>query len=210
MLLNYCYDLILNFLDYYCPFYEWDKNDSFDYVEKIPIFRVTTDDIFNLCNYEIIIDNLLLNKIENETILKNDLLDSIEYACVFTDTFNSIAIEFDKNGRSILKSYFLIEDDIRISKLSKKFDINNIKYKVLDKTICNKELKQITNIKNDLVNMIDIDFEEHNDDKIIFLYMELFNKNIDDVGVAYHLLKEKIVSCDSFEILKLFKYINCV
>ena len=38
--MNYYYDILLNFQDVYCMFYEWDSTDSIDFVKKIPLFHV--------------------------------------------------------------------------------------------------------------------------------------------------------------------------
>ena len=40
--MNYYYDIVLNLNEELYEFYEWEENDSIDFIKKIPLFRVST------------------------------------------------------------------------------------------------------------------------------------------------------------------------
>ena len=46
--MNIVYDIVLNFFNVeegFYEFYEWSKNDSLTYIEKIPIMKVQSEQI---------------------------------------------------------------------------------------------------------------------------------------------------------------------
>ena len=46
--MKYIYDLELNFKNKYYDFYEWEKKDKITHIKKIPSYKVTDEDIYNL------------------------------------------------------------------------------------------------------------------------------------------------------------------
>ena len=48
--MNYIYDIALNFQKYFCEFYEWRREDKISNIRKIPLYRITTNDINTLKN----------------------------------------------------------------------------------------------------------------------------------------------------------------
>ena len=49
----YIYDIALNFQKNYYQFFEWNRHDKIKNFSKIPIYRVSDDDIMNLKDNEI-------------------------------------------------------------------------------------------------------------------------------------------------------------
>ena len=46
--MDYYYDVLLNFQDNYYMFYEWDEDDTIEYVKKIPLIHVDSKTILNM------------------------------------------------------------------------------------------------------------------------------------------------------------------
>ena len=38
--MNYYYDVLLNFQEKYCMFYEWDEQDEIEFLKKIPLYHI--------------------------------------------------------------------------------------------------------------------------------------------------------------------------
>ena len=55
----YIYDLLLNIIDSnrLVDFYEWNSEDVFDKIKKIPLFRIKSIDMENIINGNIKVDN---------------------------------------------------------------------------------------------------------------------------------------------------------
>ena len=65
--MNYIYDILLNFNDNYFDFYDWNKSDNITEVKKIPIFKITSEDMYKIKNNYVIFDNEFKSKIKNQT-----------------------------------------------------------------------------------------------------------------------------------------------
>ena len=71
----YYYDILLNFgSEELYDFYEWESSDALEYVKKIPLFRVSTDTLFDNLNYHITYDEEVLLQIQDKTVLKKTLI----------------------------------------------------------------------------------------------------------------------------------------
>ena len=132
------YDIILNLLDgnrIYEPF-EWNKKDNIEHIKKIPMIRVTTNTLDDIINTTFVIDNNLLNNIYKKSEVYTDTgVSKIDYALLFTDTYKVVAVEFNKDGKSLFKSYLLLDEEEEILDLSNQIELKNINYKVLKKNI---------------------------------------------------------------------------
>ena len=188
----YVYDIVVNFTNkYYYDFYEWDNKDNIINVKKIPLFRVSTNTIYDFINYKIKIDQSFLMIIENKTIMFKKNRDKYIYSAVFSDTEKSIVLNFDNKGNVIFKSAMLFdeEDDTNSISMNKKEEI--IKYKkysinkskllrndIIKKNTVEKELKKI------------YDNKEYN--KLKYIYYELFDIYLSDYNLVYNSLLQNI------------------
>ena len=68
--MNYIYDIVLNFQDNYYNFFEWNRDDKIKNILKIPLYRVTDEDIKILKNNKIKVDKKLIDKIVKDKINK--------------------------------------------------------------------------------------------------------------------------------------------
>ena len=114
--MNYYYDIILNWnenIPY--NFYEWNDYDYLELIKKIPLIKIKHKTLVDIWSNNIKINKEFLNNIKDKTLVsgKNSIC-KIDYACLFTDNKNVIAIEFNNNGESINRSKLLIDDEINV------------------------------------------------------------------------------------------------
>jgi len=170
--MNYIYDIYLNLNDTLYDFFDWNKNDKLIHIKKIPIIMVSNDIIKELINYKIKIDSETLNNIYDKTELWN-FSEKIDFCTLFSDNTNIMAIQFDKNGNSIKKSYLMIDEELEILDETKKFKVKELNYKVINKTYpilkTRKEVKEENFIESELKNI--------ENDKLNYIYFECFGKH---------------------------------
>ena len=177
--MEYYYDVLLNFQENYCMFYEWDKEDTIEFVKKIPLFHVDGETLINMINKKIVVKKDFLKKIENKTKLKQNKY--LEYTAIFGDGKNSICLEFDKDGNVINKSSLILDDELNINEFM--YNINQIKidYEIKGKEIFRKDTRQDLKIKKILRLEINDMYENKEFSKLKFIYLEWFNELINDL-----------------------------
>ena len=135
--MNYYYDILLNFQDTYCMFYEWAQDDSIDFIKKIPLFHVDNKTYKDLLTKKIKINSLFLQSILNKTKVKQNKL--LKYACIFGDGKNALAVEFNDNGIINYKSSILLEDELNINEFMYSIELCKLDYEIIAKDILRKE-----------------------------------------------------------------------
>ena len=174
--MNYIYDIVLCFNKYNLDinFYEWNKNDSFTYIEKIPVYRVTDIGMNEINNHLIRIDKDLLNCIYNKTICRNEI---INYSLLITDMNRVVGLKFDSKGLLIEKSNLLIdEEDVVIEECSL-LDLDIFNYELLDSYSNELFLTRSEKfMKNSLLEEINHLYNNKKYDEINYLYYEVFSK----------------------------------
>lgn len=210
--MNFYYEIKLNFSDNELyKFYEWSENDKLDLIKKIPIIKVKTALLKEIYNNNFEISEDLFNYISGKTIVKDNL--NIENACIFCDTKNCIAIEFDKNRKSIARSTLLLEDENNICEVSFSIKTKDIEIKKIDKLNYSHEFRQETKIKNVITKEILELYKNKDKNKLEYLYYEWFNEkeaNLDIIlkKMLQDIKKElKSIHCEIYKIIKMsYKY----
>lgn len=210
--MNFYYEIKLNFSDNELyKFYEWSENDKLDLIKKIPIIKVKTALLKEIYNNNFEISEDLFNYISGKTIVKDNL--TIENACIFCDTKNCIAIEFDKNRKSIARSSLLLEDENNICEVSFSIKMKDIEIKKIDKLNYSHEFRQETKIKNVITKEILELYKNKDKNKLEYLYYEWFNEketNLDIIlkKMLQDIKKElKSIHCEIYKIIKMsYKY----
>lgn len=210
--MNFYYEIKLNFSDNELyKFYEWSENDKLDLIKKIPIIKVKTALFKEIYNNNFEISEDLFNYISGKTIVKDNL--NIENACIFCDTKNCIAIEFDKNRKSIARSTLLLEDENNICEVSFSIKMKDIEIKKIDKLNYSHEFRQETKIKNVITKEILELYKNKDKNKLEYLYYEWFNEketNLDIIlkKMLQDIKKElKSIHCEIYKIIKMsYKY----
>lgn len=184
--MKFVYDIVLNFNEELYESYEWKDNDYVEYIKRIPLIKLNNNLYRKVRNNKIFVQNEFLDKIRNVTETYSDkTIKLIEYACLFTNGEEVIAVEFNNKGISITKSKLLLdeeEDTLDISSSLKELEMNievigsdnNIKFNT------RRELEKI----NFLNREIKVLYKDRNLNKLKYIYYECFNEmkdNIDDI-----------------------------
>lgn len=192
--MNFIYDILVNFSDDLYDFYEWNTDDNVTHIRKIPLFKVSTETLEKLKNYNVKVDLDFLKKLENKTekFTSRDV-EKITYCALFSDSNDVYALKFNEKGNNIKISKLLIDEsedvldviercneiklDLEILKPKK---INNFKTRLqLEKT------KYLTKCLNRL--------EKNNDlEKLKYLYFECFNEKETSKDIIINKLKQGI------------------
>lgn len=188
--MNYYYDVLLNFQDEYYMFYEWDEEDNIEFIKKIPLIHVDTQIISDAMVKVIEVNKEFLESILNKTKLKQN--KSLEYACILSDGKNSVALEFNKQGLVINKSSINIEDELNINEFIYSISKIKVDYNCVAECKVFKETRQELKIKKILNSEIKDVYQNKNFSKLKYLYLEWFDKILDNNEEMYHNMLNKI------------------
>ena len=188
--MKYIYDIILNFNELLYDFYEWNKNDCFTHIKKIPIIKINNKDFGKILQYNIQLDNNLFNKIKGKTELYDKKRKKKSYILI-TNNYNIIALEFNKMGISTNISSFNIEDELDIFEISMKKE-KNFNYKILGKRKIIKTTRLEYKNKRKIVNIINNLNIKHDEEKIKYIYFEYFGRKEINCTKALKELKKTI------------------
>ena len=188
--MNYYYDVLLNFQDNFYMFYEWDETDNIEYIKKIPLYNVDSNTFNNFLENEIIINDNFLSEIENKTKLKQNKF--IKYAAVFSDGKNSVALEFNSDGKVINKSSVLLEDELNIIEFIFNVNKSKIDYQVVGSLKKEKESRQSLLIKKIIKLEINNMYNSKNVSKLKYIYLEWFNEILNNIDEMYNNMLHKI------------------
>ena len=180
--MNYYYEVNLNFNDVAYKFYEWSYNDKLEHIKKIPLIKIKSNQFKNIISNNFKVNDDFIKSIEKRTICTKD--NEINNACIFCDTKNCIAIEFDDKGKSISRSNLMLEDENNICDISYSLKYKDLDIIKLDKITINNEFRQETKIKKIITQELK-DLIKNNDiKKIKYLYYEWFgsfDNNIENI-----------------------------
>ncbi|MDD2435476.1 MAG: hypothetical protein PHO63_04400 [Bacilli bacterium] len=174
-MMNYIYDILINFNYNLYEFYDWNKEDNIINVKSVLIFKIRTDDLNKITNNIIKVDEKFLNRISNKTeYFSRKAIGKIKYACLFSDGIDVVALKFSSNGESVGISKLVIEEELEIIEVIDLIKDIDFSYEIIKKRegLPFKTRKEIKD-KNDIVkevNQID-DLE-----KLKYLYFECFNE----------------------------------
>ena len=167
--MNYIYDIYLNLNKTLYDFFDWNKNDKIMHIKKIPIFKINVDNLKKFVNYNIKVNKDFLNYVHNQTETWN-FSKNIEYCALFCDKNNIIAIEFDKTGNSIKKSFLMIEEELEILEDIRNIHERNIQFEIINKS--NSLLKTRKQVKEEV--FIDKELSNIDLNKLNYIFYECF------------------------------------
>lgn len=206
------YDIVLNLLDgnrIYEPF-EWSNKDNIEHIKKIPMVRISSNFLSDIIFNNVTVNKDFLQSIYRKAEVYSDKgTNVIDYACLFTDTYKIVGVEFDKSGRALFKSYLLLDEEEEILELSNEIKLSKIEYKVSKKSSeClfltrNEEFK-----RNYLLKEIKFAYKKGLFEKINYLYEEIFPSDKKTVEVRYKILIDSIKNNYSKEHNEIFKILN--
>ena len=206
------YDIILNLLDSnrVYEFFEWSNKDNIEHIKKIPMVRVSSKFLKDIVKNNITIDKEFLKKIYQKTeIYTDEGSDTIDYACLFTNNIKVVAVEFNKEGKSLFKSYLLLDEEEEILELSDQIELTNIDYKVIRK---NNEVLFLTREeefrRNYLLKELKYAYKKGLYEKINYLYKEAFSKDNNTLEEKYQLMLADIKDNYSKKYNNIYKILN--
>ena len=143
--MNYYYDIILNWNEENAyEFYEWNDFDYLELIKKIPLIKVKHKTFLDLTENIVKVDSDFLELIKEKTLVSDRKnFKKIEYACLFTDTKNAIAIEFNEEGVSISRSKLLVDDELNVLEVIYGIKETNINMEAIRKIKIDNTLRQI-------------------------------------------------------------------
>ena len=188
--MDYYYDILLNFQDAYCMFYEWDENDYLEYIKKIPLYHVDSKTFNDFYLNKVKVSLEFLKEILNKTKLKQN--NSLKYACIISDGKNSLGVEFNDEGILQYKSSLILDDELNINEFMFNISISNITYEVLSKDVKSKYTRQEEKVKNLIrVEIKDI-YAKKNYSKLKYIYLEWFRELKCDYEKMYQEMLDKL------------------
>ena len=186
--MNYIYDITLNLNNELYNFYEWDLDDNVEFYLKIPVFKVEDKVINDFIRTKFIIDKKVLNLIKNKTECYNkNSLKINKYIAIFTSLDKALAVSFDENGNSILKSYLSIDEEDEVLEFSKLIKYSLIDYKIKQKiSIKNSFItREEHEIKKELSKKIKEIYDNKEYSKLKYVFYEIYNMRIDNINKIY-------------------------
>ncbi len=204
--MNYYYDILLNFQDNLYMFYEWEEEDVYDYIKKIPLFHIQKKDFQDIWSNKIKVEESFLNMIENKTKTKRG--DYLKYVAIFSDGSNNIALEFNNEGISTNKSSLLLDDELNINEFVYNVELTKVNYKILSQEEILRETKQDIKIKKILKTEIKTMFNNKDKSKFKYIYLEWFNELNDNYEEMFLRMLDKInnrLTNKEYEIYELIK-----
>ena len=208
--MNYYYDIILNWNEGEAyEFYEWNDYDYLELIKKIPLVKVKHKVLLDLICNDIKVEESFLEMIEGKTLVSDKKnFKKIEYACLFTDTKNVIALEFNGEGISISRSNLLIDDDLNVLEVIYGMKETNLNYEILKKIEETQTLRQEREAKKLILLEINNLYNNKEIDKLKYLYYEYKKENIGDIDYIYeHIINDLNKKIDK-DILKLYHIIK--
>lgn len=209
--MNYVYDILINLNKKFYDFFEWNQSDCVYHIRKIPIFKISSNDLANIMQNIISVDTKFIECIKNKTDIFNNEKNDLKYCCLFTDSNDAIVVSFDNKGKSILKSDLLIEEALDILEISLHINERVFKYNIEKNEVnTNFFTRNSLKLKNNILKKIN-EISKEEKEKIKYLYYECFNVEEQDYNKMLNKIKKNI---DNEEILnklnKFFKLIsNC-
>lgn len=188
--MDYYYDVLLNFQDNYYMFYEWDEEDTIEYVKKIPLIHVDSKTILNMISKVLVVDKEFLKKIENKTKLKQN--NYLKYTSIFSDGKNALALEFNDDGVVINKSSLILEDELSVNEFMYNVVISKIDYEIKDKVKVTKETRQELKIKKLIKLEVEKMYQNKENSKLKYIYLEWFNKLENNINLMYQNMLNKL------------------
>jgi hypothetical protein len=175
--MNYVYDILSNFNQELYDFYDWDKNDNFTHLRKVPSFRVSKEVLVDLMFKKVKIKGNLLKLIKDKTqVFTKEGVDVIEYCFIVSDSVNALGVILDEDGVVYKRSKFLVSEELEINKCLKTSKIYNLEYNLLSsKTHYSNMTRNEEKVTNLILNELELIMDST--DKIDYLYYEWFNTN---------------------------------
>jgi len=180
--MSYIYDIFLNFNKEIIDFYDWNSDDIVYHIRKVPIFKISTENIYDFYCNKVKLESGFLELIENKTeVFMDRELIRIPFCSLFTDGNTVLALKLDDRGIACEKSVLLIPEELEVIDFCERMNVFNIKYEVLkEENMVEFKTRYEKNLYNYLNNQLQLLDKKNDMAKLKYLYYECFNsKEID-------------------------------
>lgn len=208
--MNYYYNIILNWSES-TPynFYEWNDTDYLELIKKIPFIKIKHKSLIDIMENEIKINNEFLNNIKDKTLVSGkNTICKINYAVLFTDSKNIIAIEFNDNGESINRSKLLLEDEINALEVAYSLKEENIDFEIIKKIENNQTLRQESDAKRLITLELNNLYQNKELSKLRYLYYEYKEEKSEDIDYIYQTLINELETNFKEEFIRIYDIIK--
>ncbi len=192
--MNFIYDILVNFNNNLYDFYEWNVSDNVSHIRKMPLFKVKTEVLEKIKDYSVKIDIDFLRKIENRTekFTSRDI-EKVEYAALFSDCNDVIAVKFTRDGINKYLSKLLVDEQEEVIEVCNRCSETNIELEII-------KLREKNNFKtrmqvekmNYLLKSLKLLEKNRENEKLKYLYFECFDEKQDSVNIILDKLKKAI------------------
>lgn len=207
--MNYIYDILIDFQPNLYDVYDWNKNDDILHLRKIPMFKLNTESLKELCSYNIQISSEFLVKIFNRTeLFGRNKVAPLEYCFLATDLNEVIGFKLDKMGKIIGYSKLLLEEEAEVLEYAEGLNPYQLSYQVLEK----KELfpfrtREEVKIKDFILKELRQMVKKQDEDKLVYLYLECFGERCDSTQVVNTIFEKLEQNWDKVY-LKLYQFLK--
>ena len=206
------YDILINLMDSNRVYesFEWSSKDNVEHIKKMPMVKISSDKFKDFIYNYIQIDKDFLEDIYKKSEVYNgDKISVIDYGCLFTDGNKVLSIEFNKDGKSLFKSFLLLDEEEEILDVSNELSIKDIKYKVIKKIKVVDFLTREEEFRmNYLLKELKYAKEKKNYEKINYLYEEIYPNDNKTNDEKYKILTSDILNNYSLNHNELFKILK--
>lgn len=189
--MNYVYDILVNFNENLYDFYDWNLNDPVTHIRRIPIYKVTSKQFYEIKNYQVKFDSKFLEVIKNRTeFFSGRNIKIMKYAFLLTDGLDIMGIFI---GDSIKYTSLQMDEELdilenfRFKESHLDYQITSTKNAMILKT--RYQIEQINKMRQKLNDLI----KENNISKIQYIYYECFNEKEKQISLIlerfYHSLE---------------------
>lgn len=211
--MNYIYDIVLNFnkKNIY-KFFEWREEDEPEFILKIPVFKISIEDMNKLKNNNFCVNKSFLNSLFDKTeVYAPNAVKKIKYSCVLANEECAFAVEFDNDGNSYMKSNISIDEENEIIEFILQMKYTIIDYKI---TSYNKSKNEFSTrrekeVSNHICKSLEKMFKNRESSKLKYIFYEIYSEKIDDYNRAYVKLLNIANNKDS-KFYELEKLINLI
>lgn len=188
----YIYDIVLNFQEQLYNFYEWNKKDRLLNIKKIPIFRVSTEELLSIINDKAYLKEEILHKIDRETTIYMLSNNEYKYLCLFSNTEETVAVMCNEEGLIIKKSSLLFDEEDEANEVAENLNIDCViekKVKVNNNNLLDncRIIREKKKKVYDFIEKLDLLVDK---EKIRYLYFDLFEEE----NLAISKMKELLLN----------------
>ena len=148
--------------------------------------------------------DFLLKIFDKTEVYTPNAINLIRYCALFSCDESVVAIEFDSDGNSYMKSNLSIEEEIEVIECARLLKYTILDYKVKNKNVIESKFitrKELEN-KDFALDKINKMYKNNEIMKLKYIFFEIYNEKLDDFEKIYSKLIN-IINCNDNKLDKL-------